>query len=145
MVKSDTTSAWHLVSPWVRLTCGQTYLPVETSSSKEWYYFRSAWHLVNLWFRLTFGQMYPQYRHLVVKGGTTSGQLNIWSAFGSGWPLVRCMTHNDISWPGLVLLHTDWSLVIRTPTPALAPTPPPVETSCGQVWYYLGQMYPISC
>ena len=69
-----------------------------------------------LWVRLTLSQMYPQplhpchpyalidpyaptppyhpptpqERHLMAKSDTTTGQLNIWSAFGSGWPLVRC-------------------------------------------------------
>ena len=32
----------------------------------------------------------PQYRHLVVKSGTTAGQHDIWSACGSGWCLIRC-------------------------------------------------------
>ena len=27
---------------------------------------------------------YPQYRHLVAKSSTTSGQIDIWSAFRSG-------------------------------------------------------------
>ena len=29
----------------------------------------------------------PQYRYLVVKSGTTAGQIDIWSAFASGWPV----------------------------------------------------------
>ena len=71
---------------------------VQASSGHEWYYCRSAWHLLSLWVRLMFGQMYPpphhpyahphsQYRHLVAKSGITSGQFDIWSAFGSGWPV----------------------------------------------------------
>ena len=32
----------------------------------------------------------PQYRHLVVKTGTTAGQHDITSACGSGWCFVRC-------------------------------------------------------
>ena len=76
--------------PWVRLTFSQMYLWVEAPSGQEQYYMRSAWHLVSLWDRLTFSQTYPQERHLVNKSGTTSGQLYIWSAFGSGWPSVRC-------------------------------------------------------
>ena len=32
----------------------------------------------------------PQYRHLVVKSGTTAGQHDMWSTCGSGWCLVKC-------------------------------------------------------
>ena len=32
----------------------------------------------------------PQWRHLVTKTNTTSGQLDIWKAFGSSWPSVLC-------------------------------------------------------
>ena len=62
---------------------------VDASSGQEQYYIRSAWHLVSLWVRLTFSQMYsPGQRYLVAKNsGTTSGQIDIWSAFGSGWPV----------------------------------------------------------
>ena len=95
---------------------------VEASCGQEWYYFRSAWHVVSLWVRLTCGQVYPQphiapcpkERHLVAKSDTTVGQLDIWSALWSGWPLVRC-----------------------TPTP-LPPPLLPVEASSGHKWYYFG-------
>ena len=85
--------------PWIFKSTPSS--PVQASNAQEWYYCRSAWHLVRLWVRLMFGQMYPhpsplcplnappppQYRHAVAKSSTTSGQLDIWSAFGSGWPV----------------------------------------------------------
>ena len=52
----------------------------------------------------------PQYRHLVVKIGTTAGQHNMWSACGPYWCLVKC-----------------------TPSP----TPSPVEASSSQKQYYI--------
>ena len=41
---------------------------------------------------LEFSRVHPhiQYRHLVLKNGTTAGQHDIWSDCGSGWYLVRC-------------------------------------------------------
>ena len=64
---------------------------------------------------------HPQYRHLVVKLGTTSGQHDIWSAFRSGWSVVRCTSYpitlptppqypttspgRGIYWPQIVLLQ----------------------------------------
>ena len=47
--------------------------------------FRSGWHfcqIFRLHVRLTFGQTYAHHQAL--------GQVDIWSHFGSGWPLVRC-------------------------------------------------------
>ena len=78
--------------------------PVQASSAQEWYYCRSAWHLVRLgqadvWSDLLPAHItpyapqcphpypHPQYRHLVAKSNTPSGQIDIWSAFGSGWPV----------------------------------------------------------
>ena len=53
----------------------------------------------------------PQYRHLVVKSGTTAGQYDMLSSCMSGWCLVRC-------------------------TPSPNPTPL-VEASSGQEQYYI--------
>ena len=74
----------------------------------------------SLWLRLTCGQMYqplppitpcPQERHLVARSDTTVGQVDIWSAFGSSGPMIRC-----------------------TPTPMPPPHHPisPVEAATGQ-------------
>ena len=67
--------------------------PVQVSSGQEWYYCRSAWHLVRCLVRCTPppasppSAPHPHYKHLVAKSSTTSGQLDIWSAFGSCWPV----------------------------------------------------------
>ena len=63
---------------------------------------------------------YPQYRHLVLKNGTTTGQQDIWSDCRSVWCLIRC-----------------------TPSPhhPLCPSNPqslpPVQASGGQEQYYI--------
>ena len=62
----------------------------------------------------------PQYRHLVVKSGTTAGQHDTSSAHGSDWCFVRC-----------------------TPPP-MPPQCPQVEASGGQECY-LGPIDPSSC
>ena len=82
---------------------------------------------------------HPHYRHLVVKSGTTSGQHDIWSTFGSGWSLVRCTPQpiTPLMSPALVEASTGqelyyfksvwywsdfgsgWPLVRCTPTPWL--------------------------
>ena len=65
---------------------------------------------------------HPQYRHLVLKSGTTAGQHDIWSDSGSGWCFVRC-----------------------TPHPHYPPIPlqcPQVEEFGGQEWYELGFHWP---
>ena len=127
--------------------------PVEASSGQEWYYFRSAWHLVSLCVRLTFSQMYtPTLCHPVEasssKGDTTLGQLDIWSAFGSGWPLIRCNPYapfplveasSSQEWYHFrsarhAVSLTCAQMYLTTPHCPL----PPWETSRGWEWYYCG-------
>ena len=63
---------------------------------------------------------HPQYRHQVVKSGTTAGQHDISSACGSSWCFVRCTPPH----------HPYASLM------------PQVEASGGHEWYYLGSHWP---
>ena len=56
----------------------------------------------------------PQYRHVMVRSGTTAGQHDMSSTCGSGWCFVRCTPH---------------------PITPYAPSMPQVEASGGQGWY----------
>ena len=67
------------------------YLLVEASSGQEWYYcqvsltFGQPLDQADLWSDVTpLVEASSDQVVLVVKSGTTSGQLDIWSAFGSG-------------------------------------------------------------
>ena len=100
-------SAWHVISLLVRLMFHQMYPSppmspwcpqVEASSGQEWYELASHWPELMFYClqcsidHLEFSRVHPhpQYRHLVLKSGTTAGQHDIWSDCGSGWCLVRC-------------------------------------------------------
>ena len=99
---------------------------------------------------------HPQYRHLVVKSGTTAGQHDIWSACGSGWCLVRCTFSpsppcplmspgRGIWWPrvvwtciSLTWTHVQLSAVFNRPSWLFKGTPPPqVQASSGKEQYYM--------
>ena len=56
-----------------------------------------------------------QYRHLVVKSGTTAGQHNMSSACGSRWCFVKC--------------------TLAQPSPHMPPQCLQAEVSGGQAWY----------
>ena len=67
--------------------------------------------------------MYSQQRHLVAKCVTTLVRLISGQMYHPG---------RDILGSSILLLWSGWPLVRCTPT----------ETTCGQVCYYFGQMYP---
>ena len=70
-------SGLHLVRIWVRLYFGQMYPPKMRLQVRVT--FSQTLGQVNLWFRCT-----ATSRDLVAKCDTTSGQVDIWSYFGSG-------------------------------------------------------------
>ena len=97
----------------------------------------------------------PQYRHLVVKSVTTTGQHDMSSACRSGWCFVRCTPYpitpmpsippgRGIWWPRIVLTwvpltwaHVLLSAVFNRPSWVFKSTsPPPVQASSGQECYY---------
>ena len=75
---------WHLIRLWVRLTFGEMYhLPRQTSCGEVYYYFGSDWHFVRSSVQVDLWSDVPPTDEAL-------GQIDIWSDFGSGWPLVRC-------------------------------------------------------
>ena len=111
--------------------------PVEASSGQEWYYCRSAWHVISLGVRLMFCQMYPHPSPLNAPGR------GIW------WPRV-VLTWVSLTWAHVLLSEIDHlqfsrilcnrpsSFFIWNPQCPCQPldTPPPVQASSGQEWYY---------
>ena len=80
-------SVWHLQSD---IPSSDVPSLVEASAGQEWYYIQSAWHLQSdirsAWHvqsDIPSSDVPPLVGYLVVKTGTTSGQLDIWLSFGS--------------------------------------------------------------
>ena len=109
-------SGLECTSGWPELRCTPK---VEASGAHDWYWLLSSW--------LELRCIPPQYRHLVAKSCTTSGQLDILLAFGSGWHLVRCLPqyYHLVAKTGTTLGPVDLSSDV-----------PQIEASSGQEWNY---------
>ena len=103
-------SAWYVVTWWDRLMFGQMYPLTPIIPMPPWclpgrgiWWPRVVWTCVPFtWAHVLLSAVFnrpswvfkvyphPQYRHLVLKNGTTAGPHDIWSGWGSGWCLVRC-------------------------------------------------------
>ena len=129
-------------------------IPIEASGGQVWYYFEQA----DLW-----SDVPPWERHLMAKFGTTLVRCTpqVQTSLGQVWyyfkqvDLWPDVPPTDLSWPSLVLTLSRLIFGqmnphclpphLHQPPPSAstpAPTLPLVETSCDQVWYYFGQMYP---
>ena len=71
----------------------------------------------------------------MAKSGTTLGQYDMWLAFGSGYPKLRCTPSTGIWWPGAVLCQVTLTFGEPLGQAALQSDLPPVEASGGQAWY----------
>ena len=89
--------------------------------------FRSGWHLCQI-----FGSGWPLVRC------TTPG----WG-FGLGWHLIRYTPTRDILWPNVILLWVRLTFDQTSGQADLWSDVPLLETSCGQVWYYIRSGWPV--
>ena len=116
------------------------YPLVEASGGQVWNYFRPSWPLVRCTcIEASSGQVWYYCKQSALWSDVPPGRVISWPSLVLFWSDVPPKYR-----PLMARFGTTYSrLIFGQMNPNPCPSPHTlVETSCGKVWYYFGQMYP---